>query len=110
FAAERYLRTSGLFGTTAACVEKLEQLADLGVREVACLIDFGIGHDAVMQSLARLHDARERLLRTVAPAARARPLPDDLRDATLFQCTPSLMAMLARLPSVPETVAGLRVV
>ena len=41
-------------GTPDRCTAQMKSLAALGVDEIACLTDFGIGHDDVMQSLARL--------------------------------------------------------
>ena len=41
FAFERYYRTSSLIGTPASCMKMIERLKEIGVDEVACLIDFG---------------------------------------------------------------------
>jgi natural product biosynthesis luciferase-like monooxygenase protein len=54
FAAERYFRTSGLFGTVQACRERVRELERMGVGEIACLVDFGIGAALVRRSLERL--------------------------------------------------------
>ncbi|MFJ9153153.1 MupA/Atu3671 family FMN-dependent luciferase-like monooxygenase [Streptomyces sp. NPDC102270] len=58
-AFDRYFETSGMFGTVEECMAMLKQLADAGVDEVACLVDFGVATDQVvdgLQHLARLHD------------------------------------------------------
>ncbi|WP_194905607.1 LLM class flavin-dependent oxidoreductase [Catenulispora rubra] len=58
-AFDRYFETSGMFGTVEECMATLKQLADAGVDEVACLVDFGVATDQVVDSfqhLARLHD------------------------------------------------------
>ena len=55
-AADRYLRTSGLFGPPEHCVGVAEEFAAMGVDEIACLIDFGPGVDATLASLELLAD------------------------------------------------------
>jgi natural product biosynthesis luciferase-like monooxygenase protein len=54
FAFERYYRTSSLIGTPASCMKMVERLKEIGVDEVACLIDFGIDVDSVLDSLDHL--------------------------------------------------------
>jgi natural product biosynthesis luciferase-like monooxygenase protein len=56
---ERYLNGRSLLGTPRACSEVVEQLRRAGVDEVACLIDFGVEHQAVMASLERLAELKE---------------------------------------------------
>ena len=41
-AFERYYETSGLFGTPEGCLAMVDRLKDIGVDEIACLIDFGV--------------------------------------------------------------------
>jgi natural product biosynthesis luciferase-like monooxygenase protein len=54
FAFERYYRTSSLIGTPTSCMKMVERLKAIGVDEVACLIDFGVDVDSVMESLSHL--------------------------------------------------------
>jgi natural product biosynthesis luciferase-like monooxygenase protein len=54
FAFERYYRTSSLIGTPGSCMKMVERLKGIGVDEVACLIDFGIDVDSVLESLEHL--------------------------------------------------------
>jgi natural product biosynthesis luciferase-like monooxygenase protein len=54
FAFERYYRTSSLIGTPASCMKMVERLKAIGVDEVACLIDFGVEVDSVLESLEHL--------------------------------------------------------
>lgn len=54
FAFERYYRTSSLIGTPTSCMKMVERLKAIGVDEVACLIDFGIDVDSVLESLEHL--------------------------------------------------------
>ncbi len=54
FAFERYYRTSSLIGTPGSCMRMIERLKEIGVDEVACLIDFGVDVDSVLESLDHL--------------------------------------------------------
>jgi natural product biosynthesis luciferase-like monooxygenase protein len=54
FAFQRYYRTSSLIGTPTSCMKMIERLKAIGVDEVACLIDFGIDVDSVLESLEHL--------------------------------------------------------
>ena len=54
YAFERYFTTSALFGTPTSCLQKVEGLKEIGVNEIAALIDFGVDTDSVMASLYSL--------------------------------------------------------
>ena len=41
-------------GTLDHCVQQARRLHESGVDEIACLIDFGFGHEEAMASLGRL--------------------------------------------------------
>jgi natural product biosynthesis luciferase-like monooxygenase protein len=55
---DRYFDTGGLFGTVENGVRIVERLRDLGVDEVACLIDFGVDADRVLGGLQYLDELR----------------------------------------------------
>jgi natural product biosynthesis luciferase-like monooxygenase protein len=59
FAFERYYRTSSLIGTPTSCMKMIERLKAIGVDEVACLIDFGIDVELVLESLEHLAVLRD---------------------------------------------------
>jgi natural product biosynthesis luciferase-like monooxygenase protein len=59
FAFQRYYRTSSLIGTPMSCMKMVERLKAIGVDEVACLIDFGIDVDSVLESLEHLAVLRD---------------------------------------------------
>ena len=94
-AFERYFKTHGLFGTPESCGGMIDTLKEIGVDEIACLIDFGVDQDIVLESLAQLDALR---VRSNAPAA----VPDDFpiglqlkrHGVTHLQCTPSLAQVL----------------
>jgi natural product biosynthesis luciferase-like monooxygenase protein len=53
-AYERYVARSALIGSPRTCRPVLDGLAEMGVEEVACLVDFGLDHRTVMQGLETL--------------------------------------------------------
>ena len=54
YAFERYFQTSALFGTPDTCLKMVTRLKEIGVDEIACLIDFGVDVDSVMTALYSL--------------------------------------------------------
>ena len=105
-AADRYLSTSGLFGTVEDGLDMVEISARAGVDEVACLIDFGIDADLVLPSLELLGQVHDRLeddegeIETVASLI-------DRYGVTHLQCTPSLASMLMADPTERAALARL---
>jgi natural product biosynthesis luciferase-like monooxygenase protein len=78
FAFERYYRTSSLIGTTQKCLNMINRLKLLGFDEVACLIDFGIEPQIVLNNLHVLHALK--LLSDEAVLPSAAQLQDYLRQ------------------------------
>ena len=118
-AFERYFGTAGLFGTPESCLAQVDQLRELGVDEIACLIDFGVDDDVVLDALANLDELR----RAANDGAVAGRHADDRRGAhggrrrrstsgssaqirrhgvTHLQCTPSMAARDRRRPQRPR--------
>jgi len=97
-AADRYLSTSGLFGTVDDALDMVAAATRAGVDEVACLIDFGIDADLVLASLELLGEVHDRLdhdegeIETVASLV-------ERYDVSHLQCTPSLASMLTADPA-----------
>ncbi|MEM7132774.1 MAG: MupA/Atu3671 family FMN-dependent luciferase-like monooxygenase [Chloroflexota bacterium] len=54
YAFERYVQTSTLMGTPQRCMTMVEQLQEVGVDEIACLVDFGAAREDVLGSLGLL--------------------------------------------------------
>jgi natural product biosynthesis luciferase-like monooxygenase protein/amino acid adenylation domain-containing protein len=54
----RYYKTSSLIGTKSKCSEMILKLKEIGVNEIACLIDFGIEERYVMQGLQQLKELK----------------------------------------------------
>jgi natural product biosynthesis luciferase-like monooxygenase protein len=69
-AADFYQRRS-LLGTADRCAEVVRRLAELGVDEIACLVDFGLPFDTVLDALPRLNDLRLQFQPPTPPAGAA---------------------------------------
>lgn len=54
FAFERYYRSNTLFGTPQTVAPMVDRLRDVGVDEIACLIDFGVPDHEVLAGLEPL--------------------------------------------------------
>ncbi len=59
FSFERYYTASSLMGTVESCLERIEQVQDAGVDEIACLIDFGVDAEVVLHSLPLLDELQQ---------------------------------------------------
>jgi 1-acyl-sn-glycerol-3-phosphate acyltransferase len=75
FAVERYYSNSALFGDPRRCADIVESVRDIGVGELACLIDFGVPNRQTMGSLERLAELNRRFNEPSAPAVTDAPLP-----------------------------------
>ena len=58
-AFETYFHDRTLMGTPSKCARLVERLAAAGVDELACLIDFGVDTDSVLESLSHLNELKE---------------------------------------------------
>jgi non-ribosomal peptide synthetase component F/methionyl-tRNA formyltransferase len=100
FAFERYYLTCGLFGSRSHCLAMVERLTEIGVDEIACLIDFGslemgMTADQILEHLPELNS-----LRVAANSDQMDEDPDDIANlierqgVTHLSCTPSRAASL----------------
>jgi natural product biosynthesis luciferase-like monooxygenase protein len=69
WAFEKFLRQRSLMGTPDDCTELVAKLVDIGVQEIACLLDFGPSTQAILDGLPRLRRLMERF-QGPAPSAR----------------------------------------
>jgi len=95
YSFERYFETSALFGDEARCLAMVDALKGVGVDEVACLIDFGVATDVVLDQLVALDRLRELSQPPRADVA-AESVGELIRrhGVTHMQCTPSFASML----------------
>lgn len=59
-AFHRFYETSCLFGTPESCYDRVKKLHDIGVDEIACLLDFGVDTKIVIDNLEHL-----KILKTI---------------------------------------------
>ena len=59
FAFERFYRKTALMGTPETCTPMVSELAEAGVDEIACLIDFGAPEEAILEGLESLDRLRQ---------------------------------------------------
>ena len=59
-AFEKYFESSTLMGAPDKCARLIDALVDTGVDEIACLVDFGVDTESVLESLSRLNELRAR--------------------------------------------------
>jgi natural product biosynthesis luciferase-like monooxygenase protein len=108
FAFDRYFETSALFGSVKSCRSMVERLKEIGVNEIACLIDFGVENDA---TLASLHWINELKKVSGATARNRRRSVGELAmkyNPTLMQCTPAMMKMLTATTNTLAAFSSLR--
>jgi natural product biosynthesis luciferase-like monooxygenase protein len=75
-AFERYFNTAALMGTPSSCKQLIWQLKEIGVDEIACLIDFLDDDGAIIEGLDYLNELRASFSENVIKA-----LSDDSRNA-----------------------------
>ena len=75
YATERYTRTAALFGPAPRCRALLDEVAEAGVDEIACLVDFGPDDDLVLEGLPHLAALRDEWNGLPAAGSRAAPVP-----------------------------------
>ncbi|MGP9788717.1 MupA/Atu3671 family FMN-dependent luciferase-like monooxygenase [Roseinatronobacter sp. NSM] len=97
FAFNRYFEESGLFGTVDDCLNRVEQLKAIGVTEIACLIDYGINTDQVLEGLFPLAEVVRRANAGVDLAQDDFSIAAQIHrhKVTHLQCTPSMARMMA---------------
>jgi len=55
---EKYFAMASLLGSIEKCMDVVQQMADIDVDEIACLIDFGVAEDRVLAALENLNVVR----------------------------------------------------
>ncbi len=97
FAFERYFESSGLFGDEQTCLNMLARCDAAGVDEIACLMDFGVDTQTVIDSFPRLKSLRDRMVEQADDADTKAPVTFaelvKTHDVTHLQCTPSTARM-----------------
>ncbi|HCW85187.1 MAG TPA: peptide synthetase [Rhodobacteraceae bacterium] len=109
FAFLRYFEDSGLFGTVADCTARVESLKRIGVNEIACLIDYGIGIDQVLDGLKPLAEIVKQSNTAQSIAEDDFSIAAQLvrHNVSHLQCTPSMAQMMCLNDETKDALAGL---
>ena len=83
FAAERYYETSGLFGTPDQVLPIVDKLHRIGVDEIACLVDFGVATETVLDNLPHLARVLDLVAQQATTSTDGAEKADDLSIAEL---------------------------
>ena len=121
FSFERYFETSALFGSIPTCLRTVDRVRTAGVDEVACLIDFGVDTDTVLDHLPllnRLRVAAEATSISGDGQATGEPAVGTMAAETIpeliarygvthLQCTPSQASLIVAEPEGAAALASL---
>lgn len=99
-AFKRYYQNSSLIGTKSKCSEMVMKLKEIGVDEIACLVDFGIEQQQVMQGLTHLKTLKS--LFSGNSHNTSKPI-------TMMQSTPSFMRLVQEGTGSARFLQSLRV-
>ncbi|WP_199609984.1 MupA/Atu3671 family FMN-dependent luciferase-like monooxygenase [Flocculibacter collagenilyticus] len=111
-AFNRYYKTATLFGSVERCRDIIQQVAQLDVDEISCLIDFGIDNESVLQSLQRLALLKDDVNMSVADETDEESSVSlaqliEQHQVSHMQCTPSYLASWLATVEKPAQLASL---
>ncbi len=102
YAFERYFQTHALIGTLQTGKKMLERLSEIGVDEIACLIDFGVDAETVMEGLDSLNILRKRYQKEFAGQKRAIKQPETVTPTQPVASTETVHTEKTLLPIRPD--------
>ena len=110
FAFQRYFEDSGLFGTVEDALQRVEQLKRIGVTEVACLVDYGIAPEKVLEGLYPLAEVVKRANSGGGVEEGDYSIAAQIirHGVTHLQCTPSMARMIAMNDEARMALSGLK--
>lgn len=115
YAFLRYYESSGLFGTPESCVAMVDRLKQIGVDDIACLIDFGVDTKTMLANLVHLDRLRSMTSSANVQIAASSAKQDQSFAAqvkrhcvTHMQCTPSMARMLLTNDETRAALASIR--
>ncbi len=96
YAFMRYFDESGLFGTIEDALDRVEQVKRVGVSEIACLVDYGIKPETVLQGLRPLAEVLSRSNTAAKLDHPSSSISAQIlrHNVSHIQCTPSMARML----------------
>ncbi len=110
YAFNRYFEESGLFGTVEDALARVEQLKRIGVTEVACLVDYGIAPEKVLEGLYPLAEVVKRANSGGGVEEGDYSIAAQIirHGVTHLQCTPSMARMIAMNDEARMALSGLK--
>lgn len=108
FAFERYFDRSGLFGTVEDALARVEEVQAIGVTEVACLIDYGIERQTVLDGLVPLAEVVRRANEGAGEEDYSLAASITKHGVTHLQCTPYMARMLVTNEDSRAALGGLK--
>jgi iturin family lipopeptide synthetase B len=96
---KRYYKTASLIGTKQSCSEMIYKLKAAGVNEIACLVDFGIATDKVMEGLQYLKELKDLFAGRKEQAH---------KPVTMIQSTPSFLKLAKSDPGSRRFLESIR--
>jgi acyl carrier protein len=91
-AFDRYFHSSGLFGSKSDCWGRLQEVSEVGVDELACLVDFGVDGEHVLKGLEGLDELKSYWNTSEDDYSISALIK--AQAVTHMQCTPSLASTL----------------
>ena len=112
FAFQRYFEDSGLFGTVEDAIARVEQLKRIGVTEVACLVDYGIAPEKVLEGLYPLAEVVRRSNSGGGVQEGDYSIAAQIlrHGVTHLQCTPSMARMIVMNDEARMALASVKTV
>ncbi len=109
FSFERYFNQSGLFGTPERCMAMVNRLKAIGVNEIGCLIDYGVPHDIVQNSLTQLSELITQANSETGTAGNDFGFAAQVEqyDVTHLQCTPAMARMFSLNEETRSALIGI---
>jgi amino acid adenylation domain-containing protein/natural product biosynthesis luciferase-like monooxygenase protein len=95
---ERYLKMASLIGSPSSCLKTINRLREIGVDEVACLIDFGVGTETILDNLRHLKALADLRIAHVDFT----PIREALRERLPEYMVPTAFVALDALPLTPN--------
>lgn len=110
YAFLRYFEDSGLFGTVEDGWQRVKQVAAIGVDEVACLIDYGVPTQLVLEGLETLSQLVREVRDAGVEQSQAGGLAAEVQQhrVTHLQCTPSMAMMFLSADEDKQALAKIR--
>ena len=110
FAFERYFEDSGFFGSVEDAIKRAEALREIGVSEIACLIEYGIETETVLESLPRIKAVMDHVNADLGPAADDFSLAAQIvrHEITHLQATPSMARLFMMNDEAREALTGVK--